>query len=82
MERLPAWKARACWSARRATFQSLLYLQQMERRSIHMTHVGSARSSARRHSTIDAVIRAGYELPAIRCEERDDLRDFLSFAVS
>jgi hypothetical protein len=37
--------------------------------------VGSAHSSARRHSTIDTVIRAGRELPAIRHEQRDDLSD-------
>jgi hypothetical protein len=37
--------------------------------------VGSAHSSARRHSIIDTVIRAGQELPAIRLERRDDLSD-------
>jgi len=42
--------------------------------------VGSAHSSARRHSTIDTVIRAGQELPAIRHEQRDDLSDVLGGA--
>src|SRR5258708_39027519 len=37
-------------------------------------------SSARRHSTIDTVIHAGQELPAIRYEQRDDLSDVLGGA--
>src|ERR1700737_2981167 len=52
----------------------------MEKTIDSLMHVGSAHSSARRHSTIDMVIRAGYDLPAIRREQRDDLSDVLAGA--
>jgi hypothetical protein len=52
----------------------------MEKTIDSLIHVGSAHSSARRHSTIDTVIHAGQELPAIRHEQRDDLSDILGGA--
>jgi hypothetical protein len=36
--------------------------------------------STRGHSAIDAIVRTSYELAAIRCKERNNLCDFLSFA--
>jgi hypothetical protein len=45
-----------------------------------LIQTASAHSSARRHSTIDTVIRAGHELPAIRHEQRDGLGDVLGGA--
>jgi hypothetical protein len=52
----------------------------MEKRIDSLIPVGSARLSGRRRLTIDTVIRAGYELRAIRREQRGDLSDVLGDA--
>ena len=49
-------------------------------RGLRTSRLAAAHFSARRHSTIDTVIRAGQELPAIRHEQRDDLSDVLGGA--
>jgi len=52
----------------------------MEKTIDSLIHVWSARSSGRRHPTIDTVVRAGYKLRAIRHEQRDGLSDVLGGA--
>ena len=41
-----------------------------------------AKASARRHSSVDTVVHAGQEFPAIRGKQRDHFRDVFGFAYT